>query len=216
MSIKRRIAQVSFVLSILLSTSLMRGQRIEITALDTNGPMVETLFPQDSLGNITITGTIQVPYSADTISSLVQDYLYMVGKLNESKVEDIYKGLSIVGCDITLEVGKRLISIPYAGTFIRPMSKISFSVLVEVRDGKMRYTLNNFYTKRWRISGEGKDQGPSNTIHWQRVNSIKKDAKGKERENMIAAEEAIYKMEYQAVMAIIEGFEHLTVMQEPL
>ena len=216
MSIKRRIAQVSFVLSILLSTSLMRGQRIEITALDTNGPMGETLFPQDSLGNITITGTIQVPYSADTISSLVQDYLYMVGKLNESKVEDIYKGLSIVGCDITLEVGKRLISIPYAGTFIRPMSKISFSVLVEVRDGKMRYTLNNFYTKRWRISGEGKDQGPSNTIHWQRVNSIKKDAKGKERENMIAAEEAIYKMEYQAVMAIIEGFEHLTVMQEPL
>lgn len=197
-----------------LNTNL-KAQSIEITAFDTNGPMGAVLFPQDSLGNITLAGVSEVPYSADSISSLVQDYLYMVGKMNESKVEDIYKGLSIVGCNITLEVGKRLVSIPYAGTFLRPMSKISFSVLVEVRNGKLRYTLNNFYTKRWRISGEGKDQGPSNSLHWQRINSIKKDAKSKDRENMLEAEEKIYKMEYQAVMDIIAGLKHLTIMQEP-
>ena len=197
-----------------LNTNI-KAQSLEITAFNTNGPMGAVLFPQDSLGNITLTGIAEVPYTADTIASLVQDYLYMVGKMNESKVSDTYKGLSIVGCDITLEVGKRLVSIPYAGTFLRPMSKISFSVLVEVRNGKLRYTLNNFYTKRWRISGEGKDQGPSNSLHWQRINSINKDTKGKEREKMIAAEEAIYKMEYQAVMEIIEGLKHLTIMKEP-
>ena len=193
----------------------MKAQSLEITAFNTNGPMGAVLFPQDSLGNITLMGTAEVPYSADTIAGLVQDYLYLLGKVNETNIKDIYKGLSVVGCDITLEVGKRLFSIPYAGTFLRPMSKISFNVFVEVRDGKLRYTLNNFHTKRWRISGEGKDQGPSNALHWQRINSIKKNTKDKDAQKMIAAEETIYKMEYNAVMDVIEGLKHLSVMQEP-
>lgn len=197
--------------------SNIRAQSLEITAFDTNGPIGAVLFPQDSLGNITLTGIAELPYSADTIASLVQDYLYLVGKVNETDIKDIYKGLSVVGCDITLEVGKRLFSIPYAGTFVRPMSKISFSVVAEVRNGKFRYTLNNFHLKRWRIKGEGKDQGKPNILHWQRVNSIKKEINNKDFdvENMLKAEEYIYKAEYDAVMAFIDGLKKLNTLQEP-
>lgn len=202
------------------SSPIIRGQSLEITAFNSNGPMGEVLFPQDSVGNITLTGIVNIPYSADTIKGLVQDYLYMVGKSNGSDVKDMYNGLTIVGCEINLKVGARLFAIPYAGTFIRPASKVSFKVLIEIRNGMLRYTLNNFYTKRWRISGEGKDQGPSNMLHWQRINSINKDAESdkeirKNKDNMIKAEEYIYKEEYKSVMDVINGFNNLSAFTKP-
>ena len=213
---KRILSQLVICTIVIISTTIIsRSQSLEITAFNTNGPIGEVLFPQDSIGNITMTGVISVPYSADSIKGLAQDYLYKIWKSNGADVKDMYNGLSVVGCVLEIEVGSRLVSIPYAGTFIRPMSKISFNVLIEVRNGVLRYTLNNFHTKRWRISGEGKDQGPSNILHWQRVNSIKKEEKGKKLEEKITAEEEIYKAEYTAVMCFIEGLKNLSLLQQP-
>ena len=89
-------------------------------------------------------------------------------------------------------------------------------MVIDIRPGKYRYTLTNFMTDRWRITGEGKDNGPSNMIHWQRVNSLKKllnkaiSKKNSPYNQMIEAEEASYKAEYEAVMNFIDGLKSFT------
>ena len=185
------------------------SQNLEITAISTKGPIGKNLFPEDSTGNISITGIVDIPYSADTIAALVYDYFYGVEKLNETKLTNKYKGFTKVGCDITLNVGKRIVDIPYAGHFLKAKSTISFSIVVDVRDGKFRYTLTNFLTKRWRISGDAKDQGPSNLIHWQRINCINKEHRAKTAEELVKEETNSYNAEYQSVMVFIEGLKNL-------
>ena len=89
-----------------------------------------------------------------------------------------------------------------------------------MREGKYRYTLTHFITDRWRIPGEGKDNGQSNIIHWQRVNSLTMEqaaARGKKKDeytSMINKEKASYKAEYNAVMAFIEGLKTFAVIND--
>lgn len=119
--------------------------------------------------------------------------------MNVSKIDET---LTKITADVEVKEGTRYVEIPYGPTIEKAKSVVDFKMVIDFRDGKYRFTLTHFHTDRWRIKGEGEDQGPSNRLHWQRVNSINKDFAFKNtRTRMIAEEEEAY----QAVMKFVEG-----------
>lgn len=190
------------------------GQQISFTAFDTNGPMGDVLFEQNENGEIVYTGIVETLFSADTVLGLAREYLYTIEKKYNARISDRFEGVTKVACDVELPVGTKYIDASWAGIIAKAAATVSFNVVIDIRPGKYRYTLTNFKTDRWRIKGEGKDNGPSNMIHWQRVNSIKKDVPKKEAEKMIEQENVSYQGEYRAVMDFIEGLKNFAVISD--
>lgn len=193
------------------------GQQVAFTAFDTNGPMGETLFEQNENGEIIYTGVVETTLSADTVLGLAREYLYTVEKMYNARISGRFEGVTKVACDVELPVGVRYINASWAGVFAKAAAKVRFNLVIDNRPGKYRYTLSNFVTARWRIR-EGKDNGQSNMIHWQRVNSLQKlleKARKKDKEEltmMIEKENASYEGEYKAVMDFIEGLKTFAVI----
>ena len=191
------------------------AQNLLNVAFDTNGPVGECLFPE---GYKVVVNT---KYSADTIMGLAKEFLYSISKKYNARTSNEMEGITKLACDLELKVGKKYISVGAwrsgdIGTWEKAASTISFSLMIEILDKKYRYTISDFETDRYRIPGDGKDRGPSNLIHWQRVNSLTKEmpkrgSKRKEYEDMIAFENALYQGEYNAVQDVIKGLENLTV-----
>ena len=196
------------------------GQQVAFTAFDTNGPMGEILFDQNENGEIVYSGVVQTTYSADTVLGLAREYLYTIEKKYNARISDRFEGVTKVACDVELPVGVRYINASWAGVFAKAAATVQFTLVIDIRPGKYRYTLSDFVTDRWRIPGEGKDKGQSNIIHWQRVNSLQKElekARKKDKEElviMIEKEKASYEGEYKAVMDFIEGLKTLAVISD--
>lgn len=195
------------------------AQNLMNVAFDTNGPVGECLFPEE------YKVVVNTEYSADTIMGLAKEFLYSISKKYNASTSNELEGITKLACDLELKVGEKYISVGVwnsdnnIGTWKKAASTISFSLMIEIRDKKYRYTITDFETDRYRIPGEGKDRGPSNLIHWQRVNSLTKEmpkrgSKRKEYENMIAYEKALYQGEYNAVQDVIKGLENLTVSND--
>lgn len=196
------------------------GQQISFTAFDTNGPKGECLFEENENGEIVYTGVVETPFSADTVLGLAREYLYLIEKKYKANISDRFEGVTKVACDVELPVGIRYVDVPWAGLIEKPAATVKFNLVIDIRPGKYRYTLTNFWTDRWRIKGEGKDNGPSNMIHWQRVNSLNKLYKRALNKEvsiygpMIEAEEESYKAEYAAVMNFIEGLKTFATISD--
>lgn len=209
---KKTIILIVFLIAFISGNS----QNLMHVAFDTNGPMGECLFPQDESGNIVFTGIVETDFSADTIMGLAKEFLYSLSKKYKAKTSNELEGITKVACDIELNVAKGYISVGNIGSWEKSTSTVKFSMILEIRNKKYRYTLNNFITDRYRIPGEGKDQGPSNMIHWQRLNSLTKemnDARKKEQEHfqeLIDYEKALYQAEYNAVQDVILGLKSFT------
>lgn len=208
-------------LAIFISTFLTIaafGQQISFTAFDTNGPKGECLFEENEDGEIVYSGVVETPFSSETLFGLVREFLYHIEKKYKADISDSFEGITKVACDIELPVGIKFINASWAGIIKKPKATVKFNMVIDIRPGRYRYTLSNFWTDRWRIRGEGKDNGPSNMIHWQRVNSLKKELKrSPNKENsrcklMIEAEEESYKSEYATVMNFIEDLKTFAVV----
>lgn len=210
---KMKILLLMMILSLLTIPS--NSQNLMNVAFDTNGPIGECLFPEG------YKVVVKTNYSADTIMGLAKEFLYSISKKYNARTSNEMEGITKLACDLELKVGKKYISVGAwrsgdIGVWEKAASTISFSLMIEIRDKKYRYTISDFETDRYRIPGEGKDRGPSNLIHWQRVNSLTKEmpkrgSKRKEYEDMIAFENALYQGEYNAVQDVIKGLENLTV-----
>lgn len=200
------------------------AQNLNHVAFDTNGEMGECLFPQDENGNITFSGVVESPLSSDTILGLAKEFIYDITKRYDAKTTNNLEGITKVACDMELKVGKNYLSLNIGGidvgTWERAASTIKFNLMIEIRNHKYRYTLSNFYTERRRIPGEAKEQGPSNMIHWQRVNSLTKEMhSGRKREQddkkaLIELEKAQYQAEYNAVCDVINGLKTFTEIKD--
>lgn len=201
------------------------SQNLLNTAFDTNGPVGDLLFPQDEKGDIVYSEVIDAPFSADTIFGLSREFLYKIEKEGIGKVSHRFDGTTMVACDIELPVGTDTLSVGVwnhgnIGVWLKAASTVNFNLVIDIRPGKYRYTLTHFITDRWRIPGDGKDKGPSNLIHWQRVNSLSKEmAKAKEKdkseiEAMIEKEKMSYKLEHEAVLSFIEKMRCFAVIED--
>ncbi len=208
-----------FIITLSLVMSTANAQNLMNYAFDTNGPVGECLFPDE------YRTVVKTNFSADTIMGLAKEFLYSISKKYNASKSNEMEGITKLACDIELKVGKKYISVGVMGsnnnigTWEKAASTISFSLMIEIRDKKYRYTLSNFVTDRYRIPGDGKDQGPSNLIHWQRVNSLTKEmpkrgSKRIEYENMLYLEKALYQAEYNAVQDVINGLENLTISED--
>ncbi len=130
------------------------------------------------------------------------------------------EGVTKVACDVELPVGVKFINASWAGIISKAAATVKFNLVIDIRPGKYRYTLTKFITDRWRIPGEGKDNGPSNMIHWQRVNSLQKEldhAKKKDKEEfvqMIEKEKFSYEAEYKTVLDFIEGLKTFAIISD--
>lgn len=194
------------------------AQNLMNVAFDTNGPVGKCLFPEQ------YRTVVNTNLSADTIMGLAKEFLYSISKKYKANTSNELEGITKLACDIELKVGKKYISVGVwspgnIGTWEKAASTISFNLIIEVKDKKYRFTLTDFETDRYRIPGEGKDRGPSNVIHWQRVNSLTKEMpklekKRAEYENMIDYENVLYQAEYDAVQDVIKGLENLTILED--
>ncbi len=194
--------------------SPINAQNLMNYAFDTNGPVGECLFPEE------YRVVVKTNVSADTIMGLAKEFMYSISKKYKANVSNEMEGITKLGCDLELKVGKKYISIGNVGTWEKAASTISFNLLIEIKDKKYRYILSNFITDRYRIPGDGKDKGPSNMIHWQRVNSLTKEmnharkSKKQQYQEMIDFENALYQGEYNAVQDVISGLESFTIIKD--
>lgn len=174
---------------------------------DTNGPMGDILFPENEKGDVVISEIVDAPFNSDTLKALAMEFLNLTDQSKSINIFKIHEGITKITAHVDIKVGTRLWEnpAPFAPPIEKAKSTVDFSLLLEFRDGKYKFTLSNFNTDRWRIKGDGKDQGPSNRIHWQRINSINKDfKKAKTRNEMIEAEQIAYQDEYQAVLNFVD------------
>ena len=200
------------------------AQNLNHVAFDTNGPMGECLFPQNENGEITFTGIVECPFSSDTIMGLAKEFIYEITKRYDAKTKNNLEGITKLACDIELKVGKNYLSLNIGGidvgTWERAASTIRFNLMIEIRNHKYRYTLSDFYTERRRIHGAAKEQGPSNMIHWQRVNSLTKELNSarsrdkQEKQEQIELEKAQYQAEFNAVNDVINGLKMFTEIKD--
>lgn len=202
------------------------SQSITHVAFDTNGPVGESLFPTDDNGNIVYTGIINCKYSSDTIKSLCQEWIYDLEHIQKISINDLFVGITKINFELEIPVGEDYFSIGDIGTFKRHKSQVTCLCSIEIRNGKYRYSLRNFYTNRRHIPGEAKSEGPSNMIHWQRLNSLQKELDElmnrnsrntediSEYKNLIEAEKLSYKSEYDAVCKIIQEIKEFTVIED--
>lgn len=169
-------------------------------------------LPEDSNGKAFISGVVEVPFSADTIIGLAKDFEEEIGHWKNCDTGDKYFGLSKISFKTELGVGEREVDVPYVGIITKPNSIIKFLLTIEIKEGKYRYTLSDFYTERWRIRGDGPDNGPSNEMHRQRIaciNCYPKKYRGITRDEYIKEEENSLKAEYEAVMDFIKKVENM-------
>lgn len=215
-----------FVSSLLLTLFLQNviAQNLNHVAFDTNGPMGECLFPHDENGNITFSGIVESPYCSDTIMGLAKEFIYDITKRYDAKTKNNLEGITKVACDMELKVGKNYLSLNIGGidigTWERAASTIRFNLMIEVRNHKYRYTLSDFYTERRRIHGAAKEQGLSNMIHWQRVNSLTKEinsarkSEKQEKQDQLELEKAQYQAEFNAVSDVINGLKNFAEIKD--
>ena len=197
-----------------------KTRNINHTAFDTNGPVGECLFTQNENGEIVYSDIIQCNMSADSVRALLQEWVYDLENIHNCSINNTLFGLTKICFEIEIPVGSELFNIEtFGGTaasFIRHKSQITFRCTIDIREGRYRYTLNDFYTNRRSIRGDAKSEGPSNMIHWQRLNSLEKERTNllnqsrvdkeevAEYDSLIESEKISYQAEYDAVMYILE------------
>jgi hypothetical protein len=183
----------------------------------------KVLFPENENRNIILTDIVESPYMADTIYRNIKDWVKEYEIEFEGDVDDLLDITGKFKFRAEVPVGTEFFSTP-VGYFPRSSSEIEFTICIEYKDYRFKYTLDNFYTKRRMIRGEAKSEGQSNMIHFQRINSLlnEKEAYRKEKETewrtkkieeaneklkeydmIIENEKKQYKLEYQTVLKII-------------
>ena len=194
-------------------------------AFDTNGPMGNCLFPQNESGNTIYSGIVDSDFSAERIADLAKEFVNSIPKMYRADISEKLEGTTKVGCEVELKIGKRSMSVGIfgddnIGTWEKPASTVKFNLMIEIRNKKYRYSLYTFTTDRYRIPGDGMDKGPSNMIHWQRVNSLQKEmddarkSKKIEFQQMIDYENQLYQEEYNAVQDFLRGVESFAKIRD--
>lgn len=207
----------------MLSLDGIKAQSVQ--NFDTNGPVGPVLFNQEEDGSIVYSEIIETSFKADTLFGLALECIHSQ-ELKGTKISNIFEGITKITCSVEIPVGNKTRSIGEGWSiavisFDKAASFVKFNLKIDIRDNKYRYTLNSFSTDRWRIPGKGVEEGPSNLLHWQRVNSLTKQMERernadekKKLEDMIKEEDEAYQMEYKSVMNFIEDLKNLTYIED--
>ena len=187
------------------------------------------MFPEDETGNVVFSSIINIPFSADSIMLIVDDYISAQNISDKFVAKNLSKSSRTSTYSIQLNIGKQMWGVEYWGSplfvFARDASHVKFKCIIEARKGKYKYSLVDFETNRHTIRGEAKNNGHPNVIHWQRINSLTKERndyaskndsnKRKVKEvlfdynSQIAYEACLYQAEYDATKRFEDGLRNL-------
>lgn len=233
-----RTHSILFVLFITISLSSLSAhcfaQNYNATAFNINGDKLTLLFDEDKNGNIEYSDTIYIDGTAAEIRQTIKDYLCEQESIHKLKISYELDSSRKLTVQISYPINKNYWAVEFFGSPIfsglRDASRISFTCSIEFINNKFRYILNNFWTYNRRIAGEAKDNGPTNVIYQQRINSIVKefelykaqhdisqrDVKEKiyDYETAIKYETKQYACSYTAVLDFIEGLRNIRVFNE--
>lgn len=237
---KNNIAMKRYILLLIAAcwSPLTSGQN----TFPTNGPVGECLFPQQANGEAACCETIECDLTREDIAEHCRQIVYDMEQHYGIGVHDRFENSNKIEFVVEIPVGEEYKTMDTSrgfcdmlrGTFSRDervQSKIIFRTMIEYKDGKYKYTLFDFYTKRRMIHGEGKNDGPSNLIHWQRVNSLTKERQAfidshnmkraanrekleAEYDSVIRSEQEQYLAEYNAVQMFVSTLRLLPAMQD--
>ena len=189
--------------------------------------MGECLFPMNNQGEIVFTDNVSMDgLSVSEINNSVRTYINKFILRNGVDKKESAESESNLIYKLTVPVGKQQVTLEYWGApvfaFARDASKVTFMLEINIKDGMFKYRLTDFWTSRRMIRGEGKNNGPSNLIHWQRVNSISKERdtylkthnseKRSTKEDLfdydmsIKYEQNQYAKEYAVISEFVKGF----------
>ena len=183
------------------------------------------LFPENRDGVIVFTDIISSNIDPETMVENAKLLLFDLKVLMKADVSDIVETSHALRCIVQLPVGDDYIDFsktPFWGgenlKIRRDKSVVSFIMALDFKNGKMRYKLYDFYTKRRSLRGNAKSEGQSNVIHWQRVNSLKKEMAEqkkeediKEKKSIIDEEISQYKAERKAIDIFIEKVKEMII-----
>lgn len=198
---------ISMLLSILVSVGIGQTVNSNFIAFDTNGPMGECLFPQDNQWQ----EVVECNKTKEELLQGLSSILFDLKNAQDIKCE--VNDENIVGtlftCKMKLRMGDVAIEVPFVGEVHKPFSEVRFDCKVEIKDNKYRITFSNFYTDRLTLRGEAKSEGPSNVLHWQRVNSLTKERADTRKKDIaeydenIAREKYYYQAEWETVCKVM-------------
>ena len=204
-NIMRKKLLVSLFLALPLAVFSQVYFNTSFRSIDTNGPMGECLLPMNEENDVFFSDIVACGnMSIEDIMSALQNWLAFQEMDVQLEVKDKYVGKNLLQFKGKLPIGKKFIGTPRVATFVElnwetSISDVEFICRIEVKEGKFRYTFKNFETDRWMIRGDGEGSGPSNQIHWQRVNSLTKERdKCSEKSKRYADKDKAIKMEWAA------------------
>lgn len=227
-----RAYQVLIISVLILTTGLSHCQNLLNVAFNDDSIKVDVLFPEKD-GDIFYQSIVIVPSinaaSINDIGKRVDTYVKGLSMDQRIKVTTIVQSEIRKSYKVSIEIGDMLYGLDFMGAPIyyqrKNLSEISFDCSIDIADSTLRYTLNNFYTKRRMLKGEAKSEGQSNTIHWQRVNSLIKERdeflKAQKKVDrkcnesvydynlQIANETLLYCREYDIIQQFIGGFHQI-------
>lgn len=217
------------VLLMLICCYSLHSQNLLHYAISTNGEKGDCLFPEDESGNVSFTKIVEIPYSADLIMTVADDYIMSKNASERCEIKCLSKSSRTSTYSVQMNIGKQTWGMQLFGSplfaSVRDASHIKFKCIIETRNNKYKYSLFDFETNRNTLRGEAKNDGQPNIIHWQRVNSLTKERdkyasghNGDRRSDkevlfdynsQIAYEACLYQLEYDATMMFIKGLENL-------
>lgn len=213
----------------------MLAQNTMHTAFDTNGKPGEFLFPSDNEGNVTMTEKVDVADAkAEQIQNALVSFINSYAMKHEVDIRDKSISNGSLIYKLQYPVGKESFQVNVLGApvfaYNRDASKVDFMLEIQVRDNAFKYKLSEFWTSRRMIRGEGKNNGPSNLIHWQRVNSLTKERDAYIAENKMEKRETKekvydynqqikyegiqYQKEYQAVNDFVQALKNVNISDD--
>lgn len=221
-----------FLLAFLMYVSTSaNAQNYNATAFNTNGREVKYLFPKDSEGNIKYSEVVNIKGTTAQIMEAVKTYIAEQKGSHDLDVKEEVASPRKYVATIVYPINKQYWSVEIWGSSVvsglKDASRITFKCTVDVLDGKYRYILDNFWTDNRRIVGEAKDNGETNTIYAQRLNSLTKERESfvashpkmsrKDKEALfdidsnIEYEQYQYQCSYDAITDFIEGLKNLSI-----
>lgn len=226
--------RITLLASLSLLTIALYAQNMLHYATSANGQKGECLFPEDEKGNIVFSSVVEIPLSADSIMLIVDDYISAQNVSDKCVIKRLSNSYRTSTYSIQFNVGSQTWGIEFWGSplFVgrRDASHVKFKCLVEVRTGKYKYTLFDFETNRTSLWGEAKNDGQSNLIHWQRVNSLTKERDEYAASNdvnkritkevlydynaQIAYETCLYQAEYDVTKRFVDGLKTISVNED--
>lgn len=182
------------------------------------GEMDYILFPQDASGNVSFSDTINCNLTKDQIANKLAVLLYDYEHFEKIEIDDVLSLDGLLRFNVELGASEAYVDVPYVGLVLRNGSEVEFSVSISYGNNIIMYKLFNFETHRHRISGEAKENGKPNFIHWQRVNALRRESleyqgkknkrakeKYQEKIDQIEIEEKQYQAEYKVVTDFVKS-----------